>query len=231
MVSTKQSLGKIFPADNRHANILRLMISKNVIDTLHRCMVSINNGDLDGRTDIEFMQNGILSLMILALSVLKEGLDAIRSLAELGWFEEIEKFWETSQIDKAEIDKAVALKGQVLAIVDSKSDSNRFIKDFLRDRAGFHFSLKATKEFLEKSSEDSIPMYKTVGTDERWADRHLVADMAQLLMAFDGEWIDESEMQRDMQKKMEIICDSTKCFVNMCNSYLPSHYDLKMQMD
>ena len=70
-------------------------------------------------------------------------------------------------------------------------------------------------------------MYKTISTGEHWTDRHLVADMAQLLIAFNGEWTDESEMQKDMKEKVQIICDSTKCFVQMCNRYLPSHYDFK----
>jgi len=230
MENAKMPLGKVFPADCRHADILRLMIAKNVIDTLHRCMDSINNGDLDDRTDIEFIQSGTHSLMLLALSVLKEGLDTIRLLAESGWFEEIENFWKTNQIGKAEIESAMALKGQVLAIVETKSEANKFIKDSLRNNAGFHFPRKATKEFLKKSANDSVQMYKTIGTEEHWADRHLVADMAQLLMAFNGEWEDESGMQEDMNKKVEIIRDSTKCFVKMCNDYLPSHYDYRQSL-
>ena len=70
------------------------MIAKNVIDTLHRCIESINSDDFNDRADIEFMQNGTNSLMLLALGVLKEGLDAIRPLSESGWFEEIEKILE-----------------------------------------------------------------------------------------------------------------------------------------
>ena len=217
----------VFPADDKHADILRLMIAKNVLDTLHRCIHAIDCGSLDGRSDANYFRAGISSLMLLSCGVLKEGIDSFAELHTEGWFKDIANFMQ-SNICNNQTDYFLGLQYEIDNIADKQSDTYRLLKDCLRDRAGVHFPRKPAKDYLQIAAEQDVFLYESADLgDGKFAHRHLLADEAQSWMAFQGKWKSEEEMRRDLENKFRMIHESIQRFIRVCDVFLPLHYKMK----
>ncbi len=164
-------VGKAFPADDQKSpDIFRLMIGANVIRSLQRAFLSINRDDYDQEVGPQIAAGDRLVIYLLTIGILKEAMDAFRSLDSQGWFRN-----RINMVNKNTYERVAKACDKN----DKLSLYARVAKP-LRDEVAFHWKRNeieaALRRLPKETAQDVFVSYSGKGLDSRYclADEILV---------------------------------------------------------
>jgi len=157
----KADVGKTFPADDQKSpDIARLMIAANAIRSLQRVFLRVNSDHYDQEVGLQVAAGDRLVIYLLTIGILKEAMDAFRTLDSQGWF-------------------ANKIGGDILKRIgkacDKNDDSSMYtrVTKPLRDEVAFHWKrheIQAALCCLPKGTpQDIFVSYSGKGIDSRYS--------------------------------------------------------------
>lgn len=205
----KADVGKAFPDhDQMSPDIVRLMIGANVVRSLQRAFLRISSDDYDREVGPQVAAGDRVVLYLLTIGVLKEAMDAFRSLDSQSWFRN-----RINMVNKNTYER--------LAKACDKNDKSSLydrVAKPLRDEIAFHWKRNeieaAVRRLPKETAQDVFVSYSGKGLDSR----HCLADeiLVNILTA-------DTEEEIDIRNTMKEIVQFSGDFHELVDMCVASH--------
>ncbi|MFQ5658021.1 MAG: hypothetical protein ACE5G5_10800 [Candidatus Methylomirabilales bacterium] len=179
----KADVGEAFPDnDQKSPDVVRLMIASNVIRSLQRAFLRVNSDDYDQEVGPQIAAGDRLVIYLLTIGVLKEAMDAFRTLDSQGWFRN-----RINMVNKTTYERVAKACDK-----NNKSSLYARVAKPLRDEVAFHWKRNeieaALRRLPKETAQDVFVSYSGKGLDSR----HCLADeiLVNILTADTEEEID-----------------------------------------
>lgn len=201
----KAEVGTAFPDNDQSSpDIARLMIGANVIRSLQRAFLRISSDDYDQEVGPRVATGDRLVVYLLTIGVLKEAMDAFRSLDSQGWFRK-----RINKVNKGTYERVATACNRK----DSSSLYTRVAKP-LRDEVAFHWKRNeieaALRRLPKETAQDVFVSYSGKGLDSR----HCLADEI-LVKILTDDTKEEIDIRNTMKEIVQFSGDFNE-LVDMC---------------